>query len=513
MRKKFKKLLVAGLFGIVFMFLASPRVKPKAAFLWGTGITTVLLFWGPSLLRRKQDGDVTTHSDLRTEGTSNSFPNSYSVIDIETTGLNPETSEIVELAAIRVRNGMVVGSFQELTAIEGMIPKDIVEKTHITEEMLSNAKNLKTVLMAFFDFVGNDILIGYNVEKFDVPFISFHSEKLIGRSLRNKTVDVWALAVRLLPGLPNYRLDTLRRVFNFDPSGAHRALKDCNDTNAVYQMLRSRKKKPRASFSKVKVKSIYRMTDADFQLRFGEHWQIAAEIVSAKKEMIANGIGTDWDAVREGWSRATPATESQLAMLTGAGIPVMANLSKRNASLLLDDKLLELDVNREVERRRKKAEKEAAKIALRAERERQRAVKENERAEAKAKRDEKAAEVAAKRAARQAELEHYDGPRMYVSPKRMAQWCEEFSCIWNGILADDVIQVDELIMLKNWLNRHKRRRDDFYSMLKLIDEVIADGIVTEEETQRLYASAVEVLSNLSADAENASNDLEEASSD
>lgn len=80
-------------------------------------------------------------------------------------------------------------------------------------------------------------------------------------------------------------------------------------------------------------------------------------------------------------------------------------------------------------------------------------------------------------------------------------------CIWNGILADDVIEIRELEILKSWLNRHKRRRDDFHTMLKLIDDVVADGVVDADELQRLYAAAVEVLDGLAADADEAQSEI------
>ena len=60
----------------------------------------------------------------------------FSVIDIETTGLDPRFDDITELAAVRVRNGQIVDSFQELVKPCVPIPRVLEEKTHITNAMV-----------------------------------------------------------------------------------------------------------------------------------------------------------------------------------------------------------------------------------------------------------------------------------------------------------------------------------------------------------------------------------------
>lgn len=429
----------------------------------------------------------------------------YTVIDIETTGLKPEDDEITELAALRVRDGRVVDRFQELVAISGDIPKRVVEKTGITAEMLAGARKPKAVLKDFFKFVGSDLLVGYNLDSFDVPFINHHAARQFHRILNNATVDVWKLAKKKSPGLDCYKLDHIRDLYGISGSGAHRALKDCEDTNEVYRVLAGAKSVQAAKSSGAKVKalkSIYRMTERDLRARFGDEWQIAAEIIAGKRELIASGYDRDWDKVRAGWDSSLRATENQIAMLRGLGVESPGRLSKAEASLTIDVLMLDADVKRESVRRAARAQKEAEKAARAAERAERKAEREAKRAAAAAARAEREQARAAKRAAREAELEHFDGPRMSISGKCAAKWRNEFMIMWNGILADDVIEVRELMDLKSWLNRHKkRRRDDFHTMLKLIDEVVADGVVDPYEAQQLYAAAVEVLDGLSKDAD------------
>ena len=340
----FKLLLIkfaaSAIIGVVAGVYCQAKFGAKflTVFEWFSGIAAVMLFIViPYALNGRKRRDP-----LRT----------YTVIDIETTGLKPENDEITELAALRVRDGRVVERFQELVAISGDIPKQVVEKTGITNEMLAVARKPKAVLKDFFKFVGSDLLVGYNLDSFDVPFINHHAARQFRRILNNATVDVWKLAKKKRPGLGCYKLDYIRELYGISGSGAHRALKDCEDTNEVYRVLAGAKptKAVKVSGLQSKVlKSIYRMTEHDLQTRFGDNWQIAAEIIAGKRELIASGYDQDWDKVRAGWNSSMRATENQIAMLSGLGVRSPERLSKAEASLTID--LLMLDAARRADSR------------------------------------------------------------------------------------------------------------------------------------------------------------------
>lgn len=65
--------------------------------------------------------------------------NDYSVIDIETTGLNPGWDEIIEMTALRVRNNQIVDTYSSLVKPSQTIPPFIEKLTGITNEMVVNA--------------------------------------------------------------------------------------------------------------------------------------------------------------------------------------------------------------------------------------------------------------------------------------------------------------------------------------------------------------------------------------
>lgn len=178
----------------------------------------------------------------------------------------------------------------------------------------------KEVLKEFFKFVGGDLLVGYNLDSFDMPFINHHAARQFRRILDNATVAVWKLAKKKRPGLGCYKLDYIRELYGISGSGAHRALKDCEDTNEVYRVLAGAKpeKAAKASVSQAKAhKSIYRMTEQDLRTRFGDDWQIAAEIIAGKRELITSGYDRDWDKVRAGWDSSMRATHEDFRQVCG----------------------------------------------------------------------------------------------------------------------------------------------------------------------------------------------------
>ena len=99
------------------------------------------------------------------------FPKDYTVVDLETTGLNPTTDLIIEFAAVRVRNGEVVDTFQSLCDPGFPIPPAIEAITGITSEMVRFSPNPRSVLPDFLGFVDDDFVTGHNV-LFDVRFIA-----------------------------------------------------------------------------------------------------------------------------------------------------------------------------------------------------------------------------------------------------------------------------------------------------------------------------------------------------
>ena len=89
---------------------------------------------------------------------------SYVAFDIETTGLSPEHNEIIEIGALKVREGKVVDRFIRFIEPEAGIPPMITQLTGITNDMVEGAGNCGEVLPEFLEFCEQDTLIGHNVQ-------------------------------------------------------------------------------------------------------------------------------------------------------------------------------------------------------------------------------------------------------------------------------------------------------------------------------------------------------------
>ena len=84
---------------------------------------------------------------------------SYLAFDVETTGLNPETDEIIEIGALKVREGKVCERFISFVKPSEPVSERITQITGITNEMLLDAAPKERVIPAFLDFCGDEVLI------------------------------------------------------------------------------------------------------------------------------------------------------------------------------------------------------------------------------------------------------------------------------------------------------------------------------------------------------------------
>lgn len=160
------------------------------------------------------------------------FPDDYVVLDLETTGLNPATDLIIEFAAVKVRGGKVVDTFQSLCDPGFPIPPQIEMITGITTEMVRFAPNPRSVLPDFLDFVGDDFVIGHNV-LFDVRFIAASAG-----NFKNTYIDTMKIFRKLHPSLPHHRLLDMVEYYGKKNESAHRALSDCFATNDCFNAMK-----------------------------------------------------------------------------------------------------------------------------------------------------------------------------------------------------------------------------------------------------------------------------------
>ncbi len=161
----------------------------------------------------------------------------YTIVDIETTGLSPTANEIIEISALKVRGNKIVEKFSTLVKPNGLINSYISSLTGITNSMVKDAPDIKSVLPKFQNFLSSDCILGHNIN-FDLRFIQHNLAKHCELSLENSSMDTVRLARKYCPNLGSYKLANLAAHFDIDAKGHHRALKDCEMTFDVYNKIR-----------------------------------------------------------------------------------------------------------------------------------------------------------------------------------------------------------------------------------------------------------------------------------
>ena len=162
------------------------------------------------------------------------FPEDYVVYDIETTGLSSKTEKIIEISAIKCRKGKIVSEFSRLISIDKMLSKKIIKLTGITDEMLNvYGVPLPQAINEFFEFIGQDILIGHNIATFDNHFVA-KAAAINKKPFKNDYVDTLYIAKKYIKEATSYSLEYLSEIFGVSYEGAHRSLQDCKINNEIY---------------------------------------------------------------------------------------------------------------------------------------------------------------------------------------------------------------------------------------------------------------------------------------
>lgn len=165
------------------------------------------------------------------------LPDDFVVIDVETTGLDATFDSLIEISAIRVQHDEEVSRFSSLIAADHPISSFIEQLTGITNEMLASAPPVSDVLAEFFDFIGDSILVGHNVN-FDINFIYDHAMDCLGKPLTNDFVDVMRLCRNLFKDWEHHTLAYVCEKFHVDHSTAHRSMADCIATLECYHHIK-----------------------------------------------------------------------------------------------------------------------------------------------------------------------------------------------------------------------------------------------------------------------------------
>lgn len=162
----------------------------------------------------------------------------FVVVDLETTDRDTATCDIVELGAVRVRDGQVVDQYHQLVRPRVPVTEGARQTHGITDEELRDQPTLDQVWPAFRKFCGDDILVAHNGNGFDFPIL-----RRLGNDLLEGgefvTFDSLPLARDLHPG--SRKLADLAHHFKVDLPQAHRAYEDARALALVFLHLQAEK--------------------------------------------------------------------------------------------------------------------------------------------------------------------------------------------------------------------------------------------------------------------------------
>lgn len=184
------------------------------------------------------DSQSTNNIDIKFNSVvQNEIIENYTVIDLETTGLSTKTCEIIELAAVKVRNNEIIDTYSTLIKPNKEIPDIVTQKTNITNEMVENAPQIDNKFQEYLDFIGDDVILGHNIDTYDLPILRRYCEDLHLYPLNNNSLDTLKFSHKCDIDVPDYKLTTLTKHFNIEHKNSHRALADCIANHECYQCL------------------------------------------------------------------------------------------------------------------------------------------------------------------------------------------------------------------------------------------------------------------------------------
>jgi len=165
----------------------------------------------------------------------------FVVFDTETTGFTPYNDQMIEIGAVKIKNGEVTDRFDELINPGRKLPQKIIELTNITDEMLEDCDTEENVTKRFKEFIQDAPLVAHNA-KFDIGFMSAAYNKYNLGEFNNTVLDTMSMARMLYPNWKNHKLSTLVKQLEvpWDEDAHHRADYDSEGTAiGFYKMCRT----------------------------------------------------------------------------------------------------------------------------------------------------------------------------------------------------------------------------------------------------------------------------------
>lgn len=182
----------------------------------------------PSAYSELQKLDVKNYTRIK------ELKNDVTVLDFETTGGSHIYSEVIQVGAVKYRNGKEIGRFDEFVRPTSPIPPKITRLTGITNLMVQNARPTSQIFYDLSKFLQGEVLVAHNAS-FDMKFLLTYFHKLQINHEKFKVIDSVPLARQHLTQLPNHKLETIKHFLEINID-SHQAINDCLVTGELYYL-------------------------------------------------------------------------------------------------------------------------------------------------------------------------------------------------------------------------------------------------------------------------------------
>lgn len=156
----------------------------------------------------------------------------FCVIDLETTGGNPDTEKIIEIGMVKIENRKITEERSFLINPEKDIPDFVQKLTGIKNSSVEHSPKIEEVIDEIIEFIGDSILVAHNTS-FDIPFMNGVLKKLQRPTLENKVICTNIMTKYLIPDIMSSNLTYMSQIFNIRHSHAHRAIEDAKATASL----------------------------------------------------------------------------------------------------------------------------------------------------------------------------------------------------------------------------------------------------------------------------------------
>lgn len=243
------------------------------------------------------------------------LPMTFVAVDLETTGFSNDQNDIIEIAALKIKDGQIVDKFETLVNVGYGLKSEISELTGITDSMLENAPSIYAVIPKFENFAKDSLLLAHNAS-FDVDFLYCAYKKVLDKPLTNDYVDTISVARRVFTG--SRTLSAMCKYLGVTNKSAHRAASDIAATVECYFLMRrivideygseaeyEKTFNSKGSSSKVKAKEIIAKPEAidENSPLFGKYCAFTGKITSMSKreamQLLKNIGGEPQDSVTQ----------------------------------------------------------------------------------------------------------------------------------------------------------------------------------------------------------------------